>query len=156
MSKINNMYNYDEIVKKIELYCAAQDRCKFDVNQKLIKWGVDNISIKNIINNLIEEKFIDEIRYAISFARGKFRIKKWGRIKISNMLRSKNISENNIKTGISQIDIEEYTETLLKIIEKKSKLLKENNPRIKKNKLFQYLKQRGFENNLIWDNINNN
>ena len=48
MSKINNMYNYDEIVKKIELYCAKQDRCKFDVNQKLIKWGVDNISIKNI------------------------------------------------------------------------------------------------------------
>ena len=150
------MYNYDEIVKKIELYCAAQDRCKFDVNQKLIKWGVDNISIKNIINNLIKEKFIDEIRYATSFARGKFRIKKWGRIKISNMLRSKNISENNITTGLSQIDIEEYTETLLRIIEKKSKLLKENDPRIKKNKLFQYLKQKGFENNLIWDNINNN
>tara|TARA_A100001037_G_scaffold137023_1_gene123993 strand:+ start:46 stop:498 length:453 start_codon:yes stop_codon:yes gene_type:complete len=150
------MYNYDEIVKKIELYCAKQDRCKFDVNQKLIKWGIDNISIKNIINNLIEDKFIDEIRYAKSFARGKFRIKKWGKIKISNMLRSKNISENNITTGLSQIDIEEYTETLLKIIEKKSKLLKENNPRIKKNKLFQYLKQKGFENNLIWDNINNN
>ena len=150
------MYNYDEIVKKIELYCSKQDRCKFDVNQKLIKWGIDNISIKNIINNLIEDKFIDEIRYAKSFARGKFRIKKWGKIKISNMLRSKNISENNITTGLSQIDIEEYTETLLKIIEKKSKLLKENNPRIKKNKLFQYLKQKGFENNLIWDNINNN
>jgi len=150
------MYNYDEIVKKIELYCAEQDRCKFDVNQKLIKWGIDNISIKNILNNLIEEKFIDEIRYAKSFARGKFKIKKWGRIKISNMLRSKNISESNIIKGISQIDIEEYTETLLRIIEKKEKLLKQDNPIIKKNKLFQYLKQKGFENDLIWDNINNN
>ena len=150
------MYNYDEIVKKIELYCAEQDRCKFDVNQKLIKWGIDNISIKNILNNLIEEKFIDEIRYAKSFARGKFKIKKWGRIKISSMLRSKNISESNIIKGISQIDIEEYTETLLRIIEKKEKLLKQDNPIIKKNKLFQYLKQKGFENDLIWDNINNN
>lgn len=153
---MNTMYNYDEIVKKIELYCAEQDRCKFDVNQKLIKWGIDNISIKNILNNLIEEKFIDEIRYAKSFARGKFKIKKWGRIKISSMLRSKNISESNIIKGISQIDIEEYTETLLRIIEKKEKLLKQDNPIIKKNKLFQYLKQKGFENDLIWDNINNN
>ena len=150
------MYNYDEIVKKIELYCAEQDRWKFDVNKKLIKWGIDNISIKNILNNLIEEKFIDEIRYAKSFARGKFKIKKWGRIKISSMLRSKNISESNIIKGISQIDIEEYTETLLRIIEKKEKLLKQDNPIIKKNKLFQYLKQKGFENDLIWDNINNN
>ncbi len=153
---MNTMYNHEEIVKKIELYCAEQDRCKFDVNQKLIKWGIDNISIKNILNNLIEEKFIDEIRYAKSFARGKFKIKKWGRIKISNMLRSKNISESNIIKGISQIDIEEYTETLLRIIEKKEKLLKQDNPIIKKNKLFQYLKQKGFENDLIWDNINNN
>ena len=123
MRKNNAIYDIKEITKRIESYCSLQDRCKWEIEKKLKIWGIDMSSVDLIINNLILEKFIDEKRYSESFCRGKFRIKKWGKRKISNELRSKKISETHIKQGISQINDEEYQNTLLSLIQKKKILI---------------------------------
>ena len=108
----NRVYNIKEAIERIESYCAMQDRCHWEVERKLKEWRLMENTIKNILANLILEKFIDEQRYTESFCRGKFKIKKWGKIKISNELRTRKISENCIKKGMNQINDTEYIRTL--------------------------------------------
>ena len=80
-------YNVREVIERIQSFCAIQDRSQFEVKNKMKSWGVEEYIIDNILSDLITEKFIDEHRFANSFCRGKFRIKKWGKIKIKNELK---------------------------------------------------------------------
>ena len=89
-----------EANNSIEKYCAIQERCIFDVKIKLKEWQISSKKISQIITNLIDNDFINESRYAESFCRGKFKIKKWGRIKIIYELKKKKISQDNINKGI--------------------------------------------------------
>ena len=112
-------------------------------------WGVEEYIIDNIVADLIIEKFIDERRFAESFCRGKFRIKKWGKIK------KRRISNSCINKGLEQIDLKEYSLLLNELFKKKKNSIKEKNKFIRNGKIAKYLQQKGFENNLIWELINN-
>ena len=103
---------------------------------------------------LIEEGFVDEEQFSESFCRGKFRIKKWGRLKIVNALKRKNISDFCITKGLQQIKEAEYYKTLQEIYEKKKLSFNENNQFIKKGKIAKHLQQKGFESSLVWELIN--
>ena len=150
----NKIDTIKEITARIQSYCATQDRCQWDIKIKMKEWGITDETIENIVTDLILEKFVDEQRFAESFCRGKFRIKKWGKVKIKNELKIRKLSDSCIKKGLLQIDKQEYIEVLKDLYIKKKKDIKNTNQFIRKGKIAKYLQQKGFESNLIWELIN--
>lgn len=132
-------------LEKIKHFCAYQERSHFEVKQKLYSLGLHFNKVEELLAKLIEENYLNEERFAQSFARGKFRIKRWGRVKIKYELKAKKVSEYNIKNALKQIDEGEYTVTLQQLAEKKWAALEGENALTRQAKTLQYLLQRGFE-----------
>ena len=146
---------YDKALAKLQSYCAYQERCHKEVRQKLLDLGIYGDDLDEIIATLIEDNFLNEQRYAIAFAGGKFRVKQWGKYRITRALKQNNISAYCIKKAIeSEIEYEDYIATLDAIIEKRNRLLKEKNPFRRRQKIAQYALDKGFESSLIWERIN--
>lgn len=143
------VFTVDEIKKKMEYYCAYQDRCHQEVEKKLSEFQLIPEARELILIHLIQNDFLNEQRFAQSFARGKFRIKKWGRKRIVQELKFRNISEYNVKSALKEIDDQEYFETANKLAKSKLDTTKETNPYLKRQKVYQHLYRRGFESNLI-------
>ena len=120
------VYKISNAISRIKDYCALQDRCQWDVRQKLNEWGLLENTKDIIMMELINDGFIDEERFSRSFCRGKFQIKKWGRRKIEFELKMKKISSVCIKKGMEEIEMEEYLRQLENQVEKKNRLLKKN------------------------------
>ena len=144
---------YPEALKKLENYCAYQERCHFEVEQKLKEFNLIPEAREKIIIHLIEHNFLNETRFAESFVRGKFNIKHWGRLRITRELKLRNISVYNIKKGLKQINDNDYLSSFSALSEKKWKSLS-NEPLVKaKQKFINYLQYRGWENNLIFEKL---
>lgn len=148
MKNSSKYISKDEALAKLQSYCAYQDRCHSEVRTKLIQYKIYGDDLEDIIATLIQENFLNEERFARSFARGKFRIKSWGRNRIIQELKRKRVSEYCIKKGLSEIDEEEYPETAYKVIEKYYSKQKGFIP-IKKQKTFAHAYRKGYEANLI-------
>ncbi len=144
-----------EALIRAQSVCSRQEQCIQDMYIKLDKWGVTESDFDKIIKQLEKEGFIDELRYAVSYARDKFKFNKWGRIKIAWMLRQKNIAEDIIEQALAQIDNEEYENLLISELGKKMKNLKSKDQYDKKKKLIQFASQRGFENDTVYKIVNN-
>lgn len=139
----------------IEHYCHYQPRCHKEVRNKLYELGCTTPEVEEQIAELIQSGLLNEERYARAFARGKFRMLKWGKVKIINELRGNKISEYCIKKGLSEIDGEQYMEVLTVLAEKKWKALKsEKNQFTKRAKARKYLMQKGYEADLVQELIN--
>jgi regulatory protein len=121
MNSTNKRLTPKQAQPKIEKYCAYQERSQQEVRQKLYTYGLCSDDVESIIANLIQSNFINEERYSKMFAWGKFRQKHWGRNKILHELKGKGVSERNIKTALNEIVIEEYDNSLLKLIERLKK-----------------------------------
>ena len=147
------VYDISIALDRIKSYCALQDRCQWDVLQKLKAWGLQQATKDHILGLLITDKFVDEERFSISFCRGKFRIKNWGKRKITNELKRKKISIICINIGLKEIDNNEYNQVLEELFHQKNNILKDKNHFIRKTKIARFLIQRGFESNLVWDKI---
>lgn len=139
---------------KAESFCAYQERAQQEVRDKLYEWGLNNEDVENVIADLIAEGYINEERFAKSFAQGKFRMKGWGRIKIRQYLKLKNISEPLIKIALAEINADEYQDRLVRIIQKKKQEYSAELTYNEKAKLIRFLQMRGFENDLIFSNLN--
>ena len=113
-----------EGLEKAKSYCAYQERCHKEVSDKLYSWRLNTDEIDYIIDHLIQESYLNEERFAIAFAGGKFRIKHWGRKKIVTKLKEKRVSEYCIKKALEEIDDKEYIITLHRLIEKKTRFIK--------------------------------
>ena len=148
--KNQKSYTVEEATKAMEHYCAYQERCHKEIEQKLYDLNMIPEAKEQIILHLLQYNFLNEERYAKAFVRGKFSIKKWGRIKIISELKFKNISSYNIKSGLKEIDEKDYIKTLQSLAEKKLRLIKESNSFKKKNKLSSYLISKGFETSLVY------
>tara|TARA_B100001250_G_scaffold411592_1_gene440621 strand:+ start:498 stop:971 length:474 start_codon:yes stop_codon:yes gene_type:complete len=147
------IYDITIAIDRLRNYCATQDRCQWDVMEKMRQWGLLETSQNHILEMLIQEKYVDEERYARSFCRGKFKIKKWGRKKLRNELKKKNISEACITRGLEEIKDSEYRQELNKQYHKKKNAIKEKNHFLKTKKIVMYLMNKGYESNLIWENL---
>jgi regulatory protein len=134
---------------RIASFCAYQERYQQEVRNKLHERGIYGEEAEELIVYLISEGYLNEERFAQAFVSGKFRIKKWGRNKILQELKFRQISPNCIKSGMKEIDAEDYWQTLLHLVEKKASLIKETDDFKKRYKTHQYLMGRGFENDLI-------
>lgn len=135
----------EEALHRTAALCSTGEQCIFDIREKLLRWGIASDDIKQIIEKLIQGKFIDEDRYCKSFVNDKLRFYKWGKIKIIYALRQKGISSQNIDNAINCIDEEKYLETLQEIILSKRKSIKNDTPENVKAKLFRFAASRGFE-----------
>jgi len=143
-----------EGLEKAKSFCAYQERCHKEVSDKLKSWKLNEEEIEYIIGHLLDENYLNEERFAIAFAGGKFRIKQWGKKKITQKLKEKKVSEYCIKKGLEEIDEEEYFKTMYYLIEKKHSSLKDKNPFTKKKKTAIYVYNKGFESNFIWEHLN--
>ncbi len=143
-------YSLKEATRKLEGYCAYQDRCHKEVNSKLKEMGMIPAAIDEIIGHLIKENFLNEERFARSFARGKFNIKKWGKKRIINELKQRDITKYNLKLALKEIDEDIYLETLEILAKKRAMQLTETNVFKKRKKLADYLLYRGWESPLVY------
>lgn len=143
-----------EALKKAANFCAYQERTHHEVKEKLMEVGVYGDDSEEIVVWLIENNYLNEERFAKVFAGSKFRQKHWGRLKIRQELKLRKLSEYCIKAGMAEINDEDYLDTLLKIIDKKAHSLKGENPMLLKQKLVRYALSKGFENDLVWQTVN--
>jgi regulatory protein len=147
-------FTIKEIEFKLKKYCSYQDRCHNEVENKLSKFNLISQAKDQILFNLINEDYLNETRFCKSFVRGKFKIKNWGKRRIIQELKSRKISEFNIKKGLSEINEIEYLEKFENLFNKKLSSLENLNRIDKKKKIFSYLQYRGWETNLIYEKIN--
>jgi regulatory protein len=147
--KKQKVYTQHQALVKAESYCAYQERCQQEVRDKLYSWGLHENEVENIIADLISKNFLNEERFAKAFAGGKFRIKKWGRVKIRMELKRRKVSEYCIKKGLAEIDEDDYFKTLKKITAEKTSATKERDSKKKKFKIMNYLLSRGYESDLV-------
>ncbi len=141
----------EEALQRLKHYCVYQERCHREVSEKLYNLGVWKKDQEEIISTLIEENFLNEERFAIAFAGGKFRINKWGRLKIKHELKQKKVSEYCINKAIQQIDEEEYLAVLLQLAKAKCTSFKNEPALIIKKKTMNYLIGKGYEMELVID-----
>ncbi|MBL0146161.1 MAG: RecX family transcriptional regulator [Chitinophagaceae bacterium] len=140
----------EQALQKVKHYCGYQERCHSEVVSKLYELGVYKNEHDEIISTLIQENYLNEERFAIQFAGGKFRLKQWGKTKIKYELKSKQISEYCIKKALATIPLADYLKTAQKLFDAKSNTLKsEKNIYTKKRKLQDYLMQKGYEISII-------
>ncbi len=146
-------FTVDELQKKMEYYCVYQDRCHQEVERKMTEYELIPEAKEKILLHLMQHNFLNEERFSKSFARGKFRIKNWGKQRIVRELKFKNISTYNIKTALKEIDEELYVKTIEKIAISKNNTIKESNLFKKKKKIYDYLYRKGYESSLILETI---
>jgi len=143
-----------EIERKLQYYCSYQDRCHKEVVSKLKTFNINIQNSNQIISNLIRDGYLNESRFSKSFVRGKFNFKNWGKIRISNELKRRNISSYNINHGLKEIDEKDYEQKLEELFTKKLSSLSKLTSFEKKKKIISYLLYRGWESNLIYSKIN--
>ena len=147
-------YTVEEAKRAIERYCVYQERCHKEVEKKLREYKMIPEAIQVIVVHLIEHNFLNEERFAQSYARGKFRIKKWGKQRITRELRFRDISQYNIKSAFKEINEDDYLNTFHALAEKKFESITESNKYKKKKKLTDYLLYRGWESSLVFEKAN--
>ena len=154
MQQTIKTYTLEEAKRKLEAYCAYQERCHKEIAQKLQEMHMIPEAIDVIIGHLIEHNFLNETRFAQAFARGKFRHKCWGKTRIIRELKYRNISEYNLKAALKEIDDEEYMEVFDALSRKRyDQLSSEKNQIRKRKKFIDYLVYRGWESNLIFEQV---
>lgn len=139
----------EQALQKLKHYCAYQERCHSEVKEKLYSLGVWKKEHDEIIAALIEENYLNEERFAIAFAGGKWRIKQWGRVKIKYELKKKQVSDYSIKKALKQIEEEEYVKTLNRLAKQKYTALKNEQYLVREKKTMDYLLAKGFETELV-------
>lgn len=142
-------YTVDEAKKALEYFCSYQERCHLDIENKLQAMGMIPQAQEIIILHLLKENFLNEERFAKAYARGKFLIKKYGKIRIENELKHKQISSYLIKKGLQEVDDELYIKTIKDLIVRKKTQIIETNPYKKKQKIIDFMLRKGYEYQLI-------
>ncbi len=138
-------------LEKLRRYCAYQERCHQEVRSKLLSLKVYGDELEEIISDLIDDNFLNEERFAKAYARGKFRMKRWGRMRIRQELKRRHISEYLIKKGMAEIDEDEYMEVMQELIEKYMQRQIGQHPALVRKKTANHLFSKGYESHLVYD-----
>lgn len=138
-----------QALAKAESFCVYQERSQKEVRYKLVEWGMRGDELEEILSELIVNNFLNEERFAKSYASGKFNIKKWGRVKIKQGLKLKGVPDRILQKALYSLDDDDYMQTLENLAIKKAATITESNPLKRKMKLTTYLQGRGFEIDLI-------
>lgn len=147
-------YTVEEAKRKLESYCAYQERCHKEARNKLRDMRMIPEAIDVILVHLIEHNFLNEERFAKAFVGGKFRIKKWGKIRLVRELKFRQISKYSIDSALKEIDLDDYYQTLDELTLKRIDQVKEKDKYKKKKKVADYLFYRGWESHLVYEKLN--
>jgi regulatory protein len=139
--------------EKIRRYCAYQERSHYEVRNKLYEFGLHRGDVDEILSELITDGFLNEERFAKAFAGGKFRMKKWGRVKITHALEGKGVSPNCIRIGLKEIEEADYVDVLREMLRDKSATLQQDDLFVLRDRLSRYAIQKGYEPDLVWKHI---
>ena len=140
---------YEQALSRAASLCSGSEHCSSEIHKKLLLWGLTPTQAEEIILYLINEKYIDNIRFCRAYCLDKFRYNHWGRIKIGQMLRMLEMKNEDINEGLESINEEDYEEVLLHILTQKNRQLKDSDPYIRKGKLIRHALSKGFESYLI-------
>ena len=140
---------------KITKYCAYQERAHAEVEQKLYSYGLFSDQVQEIMAWLITENYLNEERFASAFSGGKFRLKKWGKIKIKQHLQLKKVSEYSINKAILEIEEEDYVNTMHQLIRQKWRSVSADNIYELRNKVARYVIGKGYEPEKVWQHTKN-
>ncbi|WP_417603319.1 regulatory protein RecX [Owenweeksia hongkongensis] len=146
-------YSVQKAREKIRAFCAYRERSQYEVRERLYEYGLYTDAVNQEISALIQENFLNEERFARAFVRGKFSIKKWGRVKIKQALYPHQLSDYVLKKAFSEIEEDQYLKTLQEVIEKKASSVKIKSEFERNGKIAQYVISRGFEPSLVWEVI---
>lgn len=138
-----------EALHRAAALCSSAEHCTADIREKLARWGVTEADSRTIIDRLVQERFIDEQRYAVAFVKDKFRFSGWGRIKMRYALQQKRIDGSDIDHALATLDEEPYNDRLLELLQAKSRSIRDDDPEARRAKLFRFAASRGFEPSLI-------
>src|SRR5690554_304353 len=144
-------FSLSELKQKAERYCAYQERSHKEVVQKLYDLRATKEEIDEVVVHLIERDFLNEERFARSFARGKHSVKKYGKIRIINELKFRNISAYNIKKALEEISDEMYQNTFTELSDRAWHSIPEKNSLKKKKKFCDFLLRKGYESELVYE-----
>ncbi|TDW99572.1 regulatory protein RecX [Dinghuibacter silviterrae] len=145
----------EQALQKLRHYCAYQERCHQEAREKLFGFGLRGEEVDELISKLIEDNYLDEERFAVQFAGGKFRMKQWGRRKIEAELKARQVSTYCIRKGLAQIQADDYQKTLSRLAEDKYNALSTEEPFVARAKTMSYLLQKGYEPDLASAAIDN-
>lgn len=149
------VHTFEQALDALQQYCAYQDRCHQDARQKLHELGYYGEPAEVVICDLIKDKYLDEERFARSFARGRFKMKRWGRQKITRELKQRNLSAYCIKKALTEIEEADYLQVIEDELLRRDGIEKKaTHPYLRRRKLADYMFQRGFESHLTWEAIN--
>ena len=151
---LQRTYTVDEAQKKLEHYCAYQERCHKEVRSKLREMKMIPEAIDQILVHLIQHNYLNEERFAKTYVRGKFRIKKWGKNRLVRELKFREISKYSIDSALKEISSEDYFNALDELVKKRIAQVKEKNSYKKKKKVADYLLYRGWESHLVYEKLN--
>ncbi|HNV27906.1 MAG TPA: regulatory protein RecX [Cyclobacteriaceae bacterium] len=152
-SRIKKRLSPAEALAKIQRYCAYQERSHKEVKNKLYDYGLYATQVEEIISQLITDGFLNEERFAKAYAGGKFRMKKWGKLKIKNELEFLGLTKNCIQRGLKEIESTDYTKTLKVLIKKKSTEITDENRFKKRDKVARFVIGKGYEPELVWEYV---
>jgi regulatory protein len=144
MESSRQQLSYKEAVAKASEICSHAEKCSYDVELKCREWQLSREETTKLISYLVQEKFIDQQRYATSFVHDKFRFNKWGKIKLSYTLRQKQIEDKYIREAIASLPDDEYRNVLNDLLTTKAKTVKEKDPYTRRNKLLAFAQSKGF------------
>lgn len=148
-----NRHTAQEALVKIQSYCAYQERSHKEVKNKLFEYGLYSSEVDELVSKLIVDGFLNEERFAKAFAGGKFRIKKWGRLKIKQELEMLGLTKRCVATGLKEIDSSDYSKTLKSLIRKKATLMEESNLYKKRNLVARFVIGKGYESEIVWEMV---
>lgn len=151
--KNKKLLNPKEATLKAASFCTYQERSQQEVRNKLYDYGLHETEVDEVLSDLIVQGFVNEERFAKTYVGGKFRAKKWGRVKILQGLKQHKISEYCINKGMKEIDDVAYETTLIELLEKKSRSVIATNEFERNTKLARYAIGRGFESSIVWEVI---
>lgn len=144
-----------DALSKAAMFCAYQERTQQEVRDRLKEWGVLGDDAEEVIAELIKQNYLNEERFAKSFAGGKFRVKGWGKRKIKQHLQQRGISGHNLDQAMKEIAPADYRDTLTELLTKKRQTIRDDNPLVVKQKLVRYALSKGYESDLIFAVLGN-
>ena len=152
-NKSQQNYSIQEIQQKLEYYCAYQERCYKEAETKLFDFHLTTEEKDQVLIYLIENNFINEERFAKSFVRGKHNYKFWGKNRITNELKFRNISSRIIQEALKEIPETTYLENFHRLAEKHWNSIKERKGPKKNKKFVDFLLRKGYETSLIFEKL---
>jgi len=146
--------NQKDILRRAAAFCAYQERTQQEVRERLKEWEVVGEEAEWLISELIEQNYLNEERFARTFAGSKFRVKRWGKHKIRQHLKQRGITGHNLEQAMKEIETDDYRETLRELLEKKKRTLAGEHPLVMKQKLARYAIGKGYEPELVFQLVN--